>query len=211
MRSLMLTSLIFLTLLETIQKRWKSNAFSLSTTTFCRKATNDQVLIAARSFFKPKKYIHFINRDNVGALLLASGDFSDLYERNVDRTCLRRFLTQRSVQSFMFLCQECRDPHTIRWLDEFGNTTDLVYYHGTGAIDPNLFKNWDSYFLQMMERPDDFITVQARRRGRGMGGWSKDNPYLQVRDLLFLRMCSLAAPSIHLDKAPIFLSFFLER
>jgi hypothetical protein len=88
----------------------------------------------------------------------------------------------------MFLCQEFRDPHTIRWLEDFGNTTDLVYYHGTGAIDPNLFKTWDAYFLQMMERPDDFIVVQARRRGRGTGGWSKDNPYLQVKtpfNLLF--------------------------
>ena len=32
------------------------------------------------------------------------------------RTCFRNFLTQRSVQSFMFLLISCRDPHTANWL-----------------------------------------------------------------------------------------------
>ena len=32
------------------------------------------------------------------------------------RTCVRNFLTQRAVQSFLFLLLNCRDPHTAKWL-----------------------------------------------------------------------------------------------
>jgi len=81
----------------------------------------------------------------------------------------------------MYLCAECRDPHTVRWLDEYGNTTDMLYYHGTGALNTTLFQGWDSYLLDMMDKPNDFIIIQARRRGAGRGGWSKNNPYLQDR------------------------------
>ena len=110
----------------------------------------------------------------------ASDNNNSPLERNIARTCVQRFLTQRAVQSFMFLCAECRDPHTVRWLEEFGNTTDLLYYHGTGAFNTTLFEGWDSYLLDMVDRPSEFIIIQARRRGGGRGGWSKNNPYLQV-------------------------------
>jgi len=179
------------------QQKCQSNAFtivpplSLSSTT---EKTNE----AQRTSFSPRTAsVCSVGKGSKTLPLFAGGydDARSSFERNVERTNLRRFLTQRSVQSFMFLCQECRDPHTIRWLDEFSNTTDLVYYHGTGAIDTVLFESWDSYFLKMMEQPDDFITVQARRRGRGNGGWSKNNPYLQDRFVEFridIRPSSLA-------------------
>jgi hypothetical protein len=32
------------------------------------------------------------------------------------RTCVRNLLTQRAIQSFMFLLLSCRDPHTVQWL-----------------------------------------------------------------------------------------------
>ena len=32
---------------------------------------------------------------------------------------LRLFLTQRSIQSFMFLLASTRDLHTVQWLDNF--------------------------------------------------------------------------------------------
>ena len=44
-------------------------------------------------------------------------NFEDAYSRNVARTCVRNFLTQRAVQSFTFLLETCRDPHTVRWLE----------------------------------------------------------------------------------------------
>jgi len=33
----------------------------------------------------------------------------------------------------------------------------------------------------MMQQPNDKIIVSAKRRGRGHGGWSKNNPYLEER------------------------------
>ena len=32
------------------------------------------------------------------------------------RTCVRHLLTQRAIQSFMYLLLSCRDPHTVQWL-----------------------------------------------------------------------------------------------
>lgn len=41
------------------------------------------------------------------------------------RTCFRQFLSQRSLQSFMFLLISCRDPHTANWLKESLNAQNL--------------------------------------------------------------------------------------
>jgi hypothetical protein len=49
------------------------------------------------------------------------------------RIDVRNLLTQRSIQSFMFLCEECRDPHSGKWIEEFLGTKNLLQYHGTGA------------------------------------------------------------------------------
>jgi hypothetical protein len=37
--------------------------------------------------------------------------------RNKDRTDIRNFLTQRSIQSFVYLLNQCREEHTVRWLE----------------------------------------------------------------------------------------------
>jgi len=81
----------------------------------------------------------------------------------------------------MFLQTECRDPHTADWLEKFSNTTNMLEYHGTGAFNTSRFESWDSFFLDMLERSGETIILSARRRGRGRGGWSKNNPYLQDR------------------------------
>jgi hypothetical protein len=47
-------------------------------------------------------------------------EFQDALARNVARTCVRNFLTQRAIQSFTFLLESCRDPHTVRWLEVSG-------------------------------------------------------------------------------------------
>eukprot|EP00549_Striatella_unipunctata_P025909 CAMPEP_0118683066 /NCGR_PEP_ID=MMETSP0800-20121206/5830_1 /TAXON_ID=210618 ORGANISM="Striatella unipunctata, Strain CCMP2910" /NCGR_SAMPLE_ID=MMETSP0800 /ASSEMBLY_ACC=CAM_ASM_000638 /LENGTH=280 /DNA_ID=CAMNT_0006579517 /DNA_START=335 /DNA_END=1177 /DNA_ORIENTATION=+ len=47
------------------------------------------------------------------------------------------------------------------------------------------FEKWDSFFMQMLERPAEVLIVAAKRRGRGHGGWSKNNPYLEERFVEF--------------------------
>lgn len=51
-----------------------------------------------------------------------SPEYEEALARNKARTCVRNLLTQRAIQSFMYLCETCRDPHTVKW---FGA---LLYY-----------------------------------------------------------------------------------
>ena len=46
-----------------------------------------------------------------------SDDFRDVGELNKARTDIRNFLTQRAIQSFLFLLSHCRDTATVRWLE----------------------------------------------------------------------------------------------
>jgi len=94
-------------------------------------------------------------------------------ERNEQRTCIKQFLTQRSIQSFMFLAEQVRDPHTADWVERLLGKSDLLNYHGTGAFDITKYPAWDSFFLELIQQPKTSIIIQAKRRGRGHGGWSK--------------------------------------
>lgn len=98
---------------------------------------------------------------------------------SASRTCLRYFITQRAIQSFMFLLGECRDPHSADWIEKFAGSHNLLEYHGTGVFNITKFPRWDSLLLDMIDNPEEIIIIQARRRGLGRGGWSKNNPYLQ--------------------------------
>ena len=62
---------------------------------------------------------------------------------------------------------------------------NLEKYHGTGAFNLTMYGSWDSILLDMLQQPPDVVVVSARRRGRGHGGWSKDNPYLEDRFVEF--------------------------
>lgn len=42
---------------------------------------------------------------------------SNKEEKFNSRTDLRQFLTQRSIQSFVFLLNQCKEGHTVRWLE----------------------------------------------------------------------------------------------
>ncbi len=99
------------------------------------------------------------------------------------RTDIRSLLTQRSIQSFMRLLHECRDPHSAKWIQEdFLQTGNLLDYHGTGAgFIEHFGGTWDGALLEMTRQPKNTIIVSAKRRGRGHGGWSKNNPYLKER------------------------------
>jgi hypothetical protein len=41
----------------------------------------------------------------------------DAVARNRLRTDPRNFLTQRSIQSFVFLIDQCKEEHTVRWME----------------------------------------------------------------------------------------------
>ena len=43
--------------------------------------------------------------------------FEDALARNKARTDVKNFLTQRSIQSFIYLLDQCRDPHTVAWVE----------------------------------------------------------------------------------------------
>jgi hypothetical protein len=106
--------------------------------------------------------------------------------RNDARTDVRNLLTQRAIQSFMFLAENVRDPHSGKWIEDFLDTKNLLNYHGTGAGFIEKFGGtWDAPLLEMIKRDKDVVIVSAKRRGRGHGGWSKNNPYLEDRYVEF--------------------------
>jgi hypothetical protein len=53
-------------------------------------------------------------------IFAASSPYEEALEHNKKRTDVRRLLTQRALQSFIYLLLECRDPHTVRWLEVRG-------------------------------------------------------------------------------------------
>ena len=94
------------------------------------------------------------------------------------RTCPHQLLTQRSLQSFMFLLQQMRDPHTIEWLELLSDTNpgQLLEYHGTGALDFRLFPEWDTFLQELMDQPEDILIIEVKTRAQN-SGLSKNNPY----------------------------------
>ncbi len=47
------------------------------------------------------------------------------------------------------------------------------------------YPSWESVLVDIMTQPNQKIIIRAKRRGRGHGGWSKNNPYLQERYVEF--------------------------
>jgi len=82
------------------------------------------------------------------------------------RTDVRIFLTQRSIQSFVFLLNQCREEHTVRWLEKFLDFSSVDNFHGTGAFNLTKFPEWDSIFLDCVDRPEEVVVIQIRERRR---------------------------------------------
>jgi hypothetical protein len=57
-----------------------------------------------------------------------------------------------------------------------------------------LWPSWETLLVDMLQKPEDVVVVSAKRRGRGHGGWSKNNPYLEEVSLLHMQ-------SVHDTKA----------
>lgn len=121
----------------------------------------------------------------------AKGDSSDdelehARKTNDSRVDVRNLLTQRAIQSFLYLLTMCRDPHSGKWIEDFLQTRNSLEYHGTGAGYIERFGGtWHGPLSEMTQQPNDVVVVSAKRRGRGHGGWSKDNPYLEDRYVEF--------------------------
>eukprot|EP00536_Pseudo-nitzschia_multiseries_P011336 jgi/Psemu1/205555/e_gw1.380.34.1 len=73
------------------------------------------------------------------------------------------FLTQRSIQSFMFLTSQLRDPETCYWVEEFTQSLFLLKYHGLAAMDTTRFPTWESYFEEMLQQPSDRWIIASDR------------------------------------------------
>lgn len=107
-------------------------------------------------------------------------------ESHDSRVDVRNLLTQRAIQSFIFLCESLRDPHSGKWIEDFLDAPNQVQFHGTGAGYIEKFGGtWDAPLLAMMEREKDVVVVSAKRSGKGHKGWSKNNPYLEDRYVEF--------------------------
>lgn len=65
-----------------------------------------------RSALKPV-YAHRRNKDKDDE----EKRYQDALAHNKIRTDVNNFLTQRAIQSFIFLLEQCRDPHTVRWME----------------------------------------------------------------------------------------------
>ena len=107
--------------------------------------------------------------------------YEEIVAYNNARLCPKMLLTQRAIQSFIYLLEECRDPHSGKWLEDYLGLQNLGNYHGTGAIDITQYPTWDNVLYSIMSQPNEKMIVSAKRRGRGHGGWSKNNPYLPER------------------------------
>jgi len=82
------------------------------------------------------------------------------------RTDIRNFLTQRSIQSFVYLLNQCREEHTVQWLEKKLDFTSIDNFHGTGAFNQTKFPEWDSIFLDCIDSPEEVIVIQIRQRRR---------------------------------------------
>lgn len=101
-------------------------------------------------------------------------DFGFIFKALDTRTSIYHFLTQRSVQTFMYLLKECRDPHTSRWMETFSEAKNLLSYHGTGAFNCERFPEWDSYLMEMMEQSSETIAVKIEKPNIA---FYKNNPF----------------------------------
>jgi hypothetical protein len=93
------------------------------------------------------------------------------------------FLTQCSIQSFLFLCKSLRDPQTVLWVEDFtqssirqkarpGNalptggsgSSKLLNYHGLAALNTTVFPTWDSYFSKLLEQPMEIYIIESHSK-----------------------------------------------
>lgn len=112
-----------------------------------------------------------LNKRSIGACSTTSLSLSNNQNNRRDvfpksRTDIRNFLTQRSIQSFVYLLNQCREDHTVRWLEKTLDFTSIDNFHGTGAFNQTRFPEWDSVFLECVDKPEESVVLQMRSRRR---------------------------------------------
>lgn len=101
----------------------------------------------------------------------------DGMERNKARMDLRNFLTQRSIQSFVYLLNQCREEHTVRWLEKKLDFKKIDSFHGTGAFNVTLFPEWDSLFLELANQDAEKVIIEVQQK-RTHRGWAHQASYI---------------------------------
>ena len=74
---------------------------------------------------------HLYNQYTRLATTASNDDHSNDNDVSIDETTvqdLRSFISQRCIQSFMFLLASTRDLHTVKWLDSFVRPITLNNY-----------------------------------------------------------------------------------
>jgi len=154
------------------------------------------VSIRSKAFVTQKLYSSASGRNIICQLSSSPppSDSGEFWVRNKARTDVRNFLTQRSIQSFVYLVKQCREEHTSRWLEKTLDFVNIDKFHGTGAFNQTTFPEWDSIFLNYMDRPDEVIVMQIgrRRRQRKLSGYN----------LYFESLSPSPLPSVTKDKLP---------
>lgn len=95
---------------------------------------------------------------------------------NLEGTEIKNFLTQRALQTAIFqLADLGRDEITANWIEGWAGHEGIRRYHGLNGLK----LHWRDYLSKLTAAPPETVVVEFKRRGAGVGGWSKDNPYLQ--------------------------------
>lgn len=170
---------IFFTAMITMLADTRTSAFVVSPTT-SEKASFLSKTVASPSASSPTKLFVSSWGDD-----FKSGKYDGPLQRNMARTNIGNFLTQRSIQSFMFLLEQVRDPHSIKWIEDnfCDNGMTVQHFHGTGAFNLTNYPTWDGLLLKMMSMPMETIQIKTKKRSpyRGSRKSAKPNPYLEVR------------------------------
>lgn len=92
------------------------------------------------------------------------------------------FLTQCSLQSFLFLLKSMRDPQTVMWMENFTQPairlsekpnphglpqdvaakSQLLSYHGLHALNATRFPTWESFFAELIEQPEEVFVIESQ-------------------------------------------------
>ena len=136
---------------------------------------------------------HLHNQYTRLAATASNDEDSDDDDISIDETevqDLRSFISQRCIQSFMFLLASTRDLHTVKWLDRFVKPitlnnyweedddykpgaedaflandkrlgSKLLNYHGLAALNTTIFPEWDSFFIHLLEQPDTVLMIKT--------------------------------------------------
>lgn len=96
---------------------------------------------------------------------------SSFNERNHMGKMIKDFVTQRAVQTHLFVIEQVGDRNDFDWLEGYMGHQGLSNVHGYGA----LRGHWKDYLSGMMRLPETTVTKKAEY----YRGGTKGNPFIQ--------------------------------